>query len=60
MFCIYGFGAKTHSGFGLAQDNVQEMALELRSARILRFAHKFLSFKQMLESIDEVAQNLNS
>jgi len=32
MFCLYGFGAKTSSGFGLTREAVREGALTLRTA----------------------------
>ena len=60
MFRIYGFGAKTHSGFGQAQETIRDVLLEMRAIGIEKISASTLSFEQLTSRSNGVVQKLKT
>jgi len=58
MFRDYGFGAKTHSGFGQVEETIGDVLLEMRADGIEKIAESSTSFEQLKKHSDAVVQNL--
>jgi len=60
MFRTYGFGAKTHSGFGQAQETIRDVLLEMRAAGIEKITAPMLIFEQLTSRSNDVVQKLKT
>lgn len=58
MFRVYGFGAKTHSGFGLVEEIVQKALIEVHAKDIQKISESFISFAQLNRDIEKLIQEL--
>lgn len=58
MFSTYGFGAKTHSGFGLAEETIQKASLEIGASRIQKVSEGPISFERLAEVAEKLSQEL--
>jgi CRISPR-associated protein Cmr2 len=58
MFRIYGFGAKTSSGFGLAREVIQEALIEIGVPGIQKVSESANSFEELVEAAKKLSQEL--
>lgn len=58
MFRVYGFGAKTHSGFGQTQETIRDVLLEVRATGIEKISAPTLSFEGLTDRSNAVVQKL--
>ncbi len=58
MFRIYGFGAKTHSGFGLTEEILKKASIEVRASNIQKISESSISFAQLNRDVEELIQEL--
>jgi hypothetical protein len=58
MFRIYGFGAKTSSGFGLAKEALQDVLFEIQAPGIQKIQERASSLGDLTGAMEKLAQQL--
>jgi CRISPR-associated protein Cmr2 len=56
MFRVYGFGAKTSSGFGLAEEIVKSASIEMRMSAIGKVSKPSVRFEQLGEIVESLIE----
>ncbi len=58
MFYTYGFGAKTHSGFGLVKEMVQRALIEVHATGVQRISEASINFEQLIGAVEKLAHEV--
>ncbi len=58
MFRTYGFGAKTHSGFGLTEEVLKNASIEVHAKTIQKIVGNSISFAQLSQDVEKLIQEL--
>lgn len=58
MFRTYGFGAKTHSGFGLTKEVLKNASIEVHAKTIQKIVGNSISFAQLSQDVEKLIQEL--
>ncbi len=56
MFRVYGFGAKTHSGFGLVEEVVQRASIEMGIKGVQKVSNPSVRFEQLYGTIETLLE----